>query len=202
MISDKIEYHEEHNISYYDASCTGSGDLDYRQERCKLDIYYPVQEPGFITLVHFHGGGLQAGEKEFPEILKNRGIAIVAPNYRLSSAHAKCPDYLEDAAAAVAWVFRNIVRYGGDSTKIYLSGGSAGGYLAAMLGLAPAYLARHNISNQQLAGVIPVSGQMTTHFQIVNERYNIISFTANPVPVIDEYAPLFYIIRRYRRWFC
>lgn len=193
MMTSTGEYREEHDLPYYDIGWPGSGDIDYRQERCKLDIYYPAQEPGFITLVHLHGGGLQACEKEFPETLKNHNIALVAPNYRLSSARAKCPDYLEDAAAAVAWVFRNISRYGGDPAKIYLSGGSAGGYLAAMIGLAPAYLAKHGLSNQQLAGVMPVSGQMTTHFQVVNEYSGIISFTSSPIPVIDKYAPLFYI---------
>jgi len=188
-------YKEEKDISYYEPEFVGSGNLGYRQERCLLDIYYPMHCHNFVTVVWFHGGGLQCGEKGIPEILKNRDIAVVAPNYRLSSDQARCPDYLEDAAAAVAWVMRNITRYGGDPTKVYLSGGSGGGYLAAMIGLDKRYLARHGISNLQLSGVMPVSGQMTTHFQIVNERKGIIAIGANPVPVIDEYAPLHYILR-------
>ena len=188
-----IEYRQEHDLPYYDIGWTGSGDIDYLHERCKLDIYYPSQKYGFVTVVYFHGGGLQGYEKDFPDALRNQNIAVVAPNYRLSSARAKCPDYLEDAAAAVAWVFHNIPRYGGDPAKIYVSGGSGGGYLAAMIGMAPAYLEKHGISNRQLAGIMPISGQMTTHFQVVNERMGIISYTAHPVPVIDEYAPLFYI---------
>ncbi len=186
-------YREEHDIVYYEQGWQGSGDCDYRAERCKLDIYYPADEPDFITVIWFHGGGLQAGEKSFPAELLNKNIAVVAPNYRLSSARAKCPDYLEDAAAAVAWVFNHISRYGGSAERIYISGGSGGGYLAAMLGLAPQYLARHGISNRRLGGVMPISGQMTTHFQIVNERAGIISLTPPTVPVIDEYAPIHYI---------
>lgn len=187
------DYRDEHDIDYYDPDWLGSGDLAYRQERCKLDIYYPVQNIEFVTVVYFHGGGLQGYEKAFPDVFRNQSIAVVAPNYRLSSTRAQCPDYLEDAAAAVAWVFHNISRYGGDPSKIYISGGSAGGYLATMIGMVPAYLAKHGISNQQLAGLMPVSSQMTTHFQVVNERRGIVSFTSQPVPVIDEYAPLFHI---------
>ena len=185
-------YREEHDLAYYEPDWVGSGDAEYRQERCKLDLHCPTQA-GFSTIVWFHGGGLQAGEKELPAILKYRGMAVIVPNYRLSSPRAKCPDYLEDAAAAVAWVLRHIAEYGGDPAKVYVSGGSGGGYLAAMLGLDPAYLARHGLSHRQLAGVMPVSGQMTTHFQIVNERSGMMTMAPNAVPVIDAYAPLFHI---------
>jgi len=189
----ETEYRETRNLPYYESGVPGNGDLDYRQERCRLDLYRPTGEPGFATIVWFHGGGLQSGDKEIPAILKNRGLAVAAPSYRLSSARAKCPDYLEDAAAAVAWVFRHIADYGGDPDRIYLSGGSGGGYLAAMLALNPDYLAKHQIASLRLAGVMPISGQMTTHFQIVNERSGVIAMGPNPIPVIDEYAPLHYI---------
>ncbi len=77
-------YREEHELAYYEPGWVGSGNATYRQERCKLDLHCPTQ-PGFATIVWFHGGGLQAGEKELPAILKHRGLAVVAPNYRLSS---------------------------------------------------------------------------------------------------------------------
>lgn len=119
-------------------------------------MYYPAHLTNFSTIVYFHGGGLQDCEKAFPDALRNQNVAVVAPNYRLSSACAKCPDYWEDAAAAVAWVLRNIGNYGGNPAKVYISGGSAGGYLAAMIGMAPAYLAKHGISTRQLAGIMPI----------------------------------------------
>ena len=43
------------------------------------------------------------------------------------------PGFIQDAAAAVAWVFNNIEDYGGRSELIFVSGHSAGGYLASML---------------------------------------------------------------------
>lgn len=123
-------------ISKEDVSYIPKGETDeYRKERCKLDIYYPSDKKDFVTVVWFHGGGLEGGEKGIPAELKNKGIAVVAPNYRLSTK-AKNPAYIEDAAEAVAWVFENIASFGGDPPRhIYVSGHSAGGYLALMIGL-------------------------------------------------------------------
>ena len=62
----------------------------------------------------FHGGGLTSGNRHIPEQLKNQNIAVVAVNYRLGPK-AVCPDYIDDAAASIAWVFKNIQNYGGDN---------------------------------------------------------------------------------------
>ena len=97
----------------------------YQNERCKLDLYYPEDTQNFPTVIWFHGGGLKSGAKAIPEQLKGKGLGVVAVNYRL---HPKvnAPKYIEDAAAAVAWVFKNIDQYGGDSKKIYVCGFSSG----------------------------------------------------------------------------
>lgn len=108
------------------------GKDDYMEDRCKLDIYYPVNQKDFATVVWFHGGGLTGGEKSIPNNLKNKGNAVVAVNYRLHP-QVECPVYIEDAAASVAWVFRNIEKYGGDTSKIFVAGHSAGGYLASII---------------------------------------------------------------------
>ena len=36
---------------------------EYEQQRCKLDFYLPEKATGFPTIVWFHGGGLQNGDK-------------------------------------------------------------------------------------------------------------------------------------------
>ena len=97
----------------------------YRTERCKLDIYYPEDIKDFPTVVWFHGGGLTGGNKHIPHELTEQGFAVIAVNYRLSP-RATNPAYIEDAAEAVAWTFRNIRQYGGDPDKIIVSGHSAG----------------------------------------------------------------------------
>ncbi|WP_436414649.1 alpha/beta hydrolase [Petrimonas sp.] len=173
------------NIPYYDNAKRNSG--AYIKERCVLDIYYPTNKTDFATIVWFHGGGLTGGEKELPDGLKNKNIAIIGVNYRLSPK-VQAPAYIEDAAAAIAWAFNNIEKYGGDASKIFVSGHSAGGYLACMVGLDKKYLAAHDIDANRIAGLIPLSAQTITHFNI-REQLGI----KNTQPIIDEFAPLFHV---------
>lgn len=181
LSQETVTYQLEENIPYR----TGELD-DYMKERCKLDIYYPENLQNFSTVVWFHGGGLTAGNKHLPATLQNQGFAIVTVNYRLSPK-AKCPAYIEDAAAAVAWAFENIEQYGGDPGLIFISGHSAGGYLASMVGLDKKWLGAHDIDANQLAGILPCSGQCATHFTIREER-NIPSTRS----IVDEFAPAFH----------
>jgi acetyl esterase/lipase len=157
---------------------------EYRRKRCKLDVYYPTKTKGFSTVVWFHGGGLEGGSKQIPTELKNKGIAIVAINYRLSP-EATNPAYIVDAAEATAWVFKNIEKYGGDPGKIFVAGHSAGGYLALMIGFDKKYMASYGVDADKIRGLIPVSGQTNTHYTIRKERG-----LPSGIPVIDEYAPI------------
>ena len=156
----------------------------YRKERCKLDVYYPVDKKDFPTIVWFHGGGLEGGGKHIPQELMNRGFAVVAVNYRLSPK-AKNPAYIEDAAAAVAWTFNHIEEYGGSKDKIFVSGHSAGGYLALILAMDKKYMEACGADADKVAAYLPVSGQTVTHFTIRKERG-----LPNGIPIIDEYAPV------------
>lgn len=154
------------------------------QDRCLLDLYVPQGIKDFPTVVWFHGGGLKNGERFIPQELKNQGLAVVA-GYRLSPK-SKCPAYIEDAASAVAWTFANIEKYGGSKKKIFVSGHSAGGYLASMLGLDKRWLNAQGVDANQIAGLIPYSGQCITHFTIREERG-----IRDTQPIIDEMAPSF-----------
>jgi acetyl esterase/lipase len=178
-----VSYKTESNIAYR----SGENLDEYQKERCKLDIYFPENVDSFATVVWFHGGGLTAGEKFIPERLKNHKLAIVAVNYRLSPK-VKSPAFIDDAAAAVAWVFKNIGKYGGDPKKIVVSGHSAGGYLTCMIGLDKHYLAAYGIDANSIEKLIPFSGQMITHFVIRQERG-----ISDTQPVVDEFAPLFHV---------
>jgi acetyl esterase/lipase len=123
------------DLSYYENPVDGT----YQMERCKLDLYYPADVKDYPTVIWFHGGGLTRGSKAIPEQLKDKGIAVVAVNYRLHP-NVNAPKYIEDAAAAVAWVFKNIGQYGGDQSKIYVCGFSSGGYLSLMVSLDQKWL--------------------------------------------------------------
>lgn len=159
----------------------------YSVERCKLDIYYPMKTSGMPVVIWFHGGGLTGGQKSIPDGLKDAGFIVVAPNYRLIP-NVKIDDCIDDAAEAVAWVFKNIKEYGGDSSKIFVSGHSAGGYLTSMIGLDKKWLKNYDIEADSIAGLIPYSGQAITHF-----AHRQINNIPELQPTVDEYAPLFHI---------
>lgn len=159
----------------------------YTAEKCVFDFSYPKDNKGFATIVWFHGGGLKGGKKSLPTALLDQGFALVAPSYRLTPkvSSVTC---IEDAAAAVAWVFENIEKYGGDPDRIFVSGHSAGGYLASMVGLDKSYLAKHGIDADSIAGLIPFSGHTITHFAVRNERG-----IPRHQPIIDSMAPLYHV---------
>lgn len=159
----------------------------YIEERCRLDLYHPVGKKDFYTVVWFHGGGLRGGKKQIPKELQEQGIAVVAVNYRLFPK-VRCPVYIEDAAASVAWTFSHIADYGGDPDKIVVAGHSAGGYLASMVGLDKRWLAKHDIDANRIAALFPFSGHTVTHFT-PREEHGI----AKETPIVDEFAPLFHV---------
>jgi acetyl esterase/lipase len=177
-------YRVDANLSYVAGDVDAS---DYRKERCVLDVYYPENLDGFATVVWFHGGGLTGGERSIPQGLKNQGIAVVAANYRL---HPKVqrPAYIQDAAAAVAWTFKNIERYGGSPDRIFVSGHSAGGYLTSMVGMDKRWLAEYGIDADRIAGLAPLSGHTITHMTVRKEMG-----MPDTQPFVDEYAPLYHV---------
>jgi len=178
-------YNYVQNISYVSADETDT----YRKSRCVLDIYYPDTDKGFATLIWFHGGGLESGNKELLDGFRRQGFAVVSVNYRLFP-QGKCPDYLYDAAQAVAWTFENISRYGGTPDQIYVSGHSAGGYLTLMVALAKEYTEAFGLDADRIAKAYPISGQTVTHYTIRKERG-----LPDGIPVIDEYAPMTHAAR-------
>ena len=157
---------------------------------CELDLYIPQGVSNFPVVVWFHGGGLTGGRRRFLPLV-SKDIAQATVEYRLLGKGAKTGvDCIEDAAAAVAWTMKSISRYGGDVKKVYVSGMSAGGYLTMMVGMDPKYLAAHGIKITDLAGIVPISGQATKHFNV--RKY---AGDKDPkfLPKIDELAPLAHV---------
>jgi arylformamidase len=99
-----------------------------------LDIY-AADRPGGAVLVYIHGGYWRSGSKEdncnFVPTFTARGATVVLLEYDL------CPevtvsDIVRQSRAAIAWTHRNILRYGGDPSKLFVSGHSAGAHLTAL----------------------------------------------------------------------
>lgn len=183
-----VETTVRRDIPYYadEALATASDD---QKARCRLDVRVPVGVTGFPTVVWFHGGGLTGGGKHFIRI--DAGIAQVAANYRLLQKDGRVTgdDCIDDAAAAVVWTLKNIATFGGDPKKVYVSGMSAGGYLTMMVGMDPSRLGKYGFRPTDLAGIAPVSGQATKHFNV-----RAFAGDADPqyLPKIDRLAPLNY----------
>ena len=175
------QYQQVNDIPY-----TTSADA-YAQERCKLDVYYPTNQKDAPVVVWFHGGGIEGGNKHIDEQLKNSGLVVVAANYRLLPK-APIDDILDDAAAAVAWTYKNIEKYGGSHRKIFVAGHSAGGYLLNIIGLDKKWLAKYDVDADSLAALVPFSGQCITHYNI-RKQQGIPPLHAT----IDQYAPLSYV---------
>ncbi len=179
------QYKTDKNIHYYDEN-TNNQDA-YINSQCTLDIYFPENQKDFATIIWFHGGGLTKGEKKIPKALMNKGYAVVGVEYRLSPK-VSAPSYIEDAAAAVSWVFKNIEKYGGNKKLIFISGHSAGAYLGTIITMDKSYLAKYNIDPMEIAGLISFSGQVITHFTIRKEQG-----IKSTQPSIDKYAPINFV---------
>lgn len=174
-------YKQVNDISY-----TSKKDA-YAQERLKLDIYYPEDAKDVPVVVWFHGGGLEAGAKEIPGRLKQQGMVVVGVNYRLLP-RVTVKETIDDAAEAVAWVFRHIGKYGGDPKKMVVTGHSAGGYLSMMLCLNRAWLNAYGVDADAVWLCAPFSGQAVTHYN-VRKMQGIPPLQAT----IDEYAPIYWV---------
>lgn len=163
--------------------------MDTMSARALLDLYLPEQRV-FDLLIYFHGGGLESGDKSEPmeslDALVEAGIAVVRANYRLYPK-ARYPEFIEDAAAAAAWVKTHIAEYG-ICRSIYVGGSSAGAYLAMMLCFDKQYLSAYGIHPADFAGFIFDAGQPTVHFNVLAEH----SLDARRV-VVDEAAPLYHV---------
>ncbi len=177
----QAQYQQINDIQY-----SASTDA-YAQERCKLDLYYPTNLQNVPVVVWFHGGGIEGGSKYIDEELKNSGLVVVAPNYRLLPK-ATIDQCLDDVAAAVAWTYKNIEKYGGSKSKIFVAGHSAGGYLLDIIGLEKKWLAKYGVDADSLAALVPFSGQCITHYNLRKQQ------GIGPLQAtIDQYAPLTHI---------
>jgi acetyl esterase/lipase len=135
--------------------------------RARLDIYRPqgVDLENAPVLVQVHGGGWTIGAKEQQGLLlmnrmAERGWVCVAMNYRLAPKHP-FPAQIVDVKKAIAWTRENIASYGGDPSYLVVTGGSAGGHLAALAALTPGepdYQPGFETADTSVAGCVPFYG--------------------------------------------
>lgn len=159
---------------------------------CKLDAYLP-DEQGFKTIVYFHGGGLVEHGKdgqatvEIAKRFAQEGYGFVSADYRIYPT-AKAPDFLTDAADAVAFVKARLAEWGGNG-EMLLSGQSAGAWLCLMLCLNEKYLSAVGVNPLQISGWMIDSAQTTAHFNVLKNEFGVHPLAQR----INEYAPQFFV---------
>ncbi|MGH6859872.1 MAG: alpha/beta hydrolase [Phyllobacterium sp.] len=130
--------------------------------RRTLDIYAPREAHSAPVVIFFYGGSWQSGEKKTYQFVASalaaKGIVTVVPDYRLyPEVHYQ--GFLDDAAKAVRWAKDHAHRYGGDPSKLFVVGHSAGAYIAAMLALDDTWLGKQNlVALRDLKGFVGISG--------------------------------------------
>lgn len=139
-------------------------DLVYADHaRGKLDIYGAAGEGAEKKPVIFfvYGGSWQSGDKDdysfVGRALAARGYIVIIADYRLVP-EVGYPVFVEDGAAALAWTYRNIERYGGDPAMLFVSGHSAGAYNAVMLAMEPQFLRKEGLERSIIGAVVALSG--------------------------------------------
>ena len=109
-------------------------------ERNVMDIYWDTENKDAPIVFTIHGGAFRAGSKAYcnadmQKLYLDKKCVVVSPNYRLlkEGTPVTIKDCSIDCAMAVAWMQANAKKYGGDPKRIVSTGGSAGGYLSAVI---------------------------------------------------------------------
>jgi len=130
----------------------------------KLSLHIPpsaTESTPAPVLVFFHGGRWSDGYKEQYKFVSNafvqEGYIVALADYR-KYPDVKFPAFVEDAAAALAWVHNNIDEYDGDTARLYLAGHSSGAHMAALVATDPQYLAAHDLNRDIIVGFAGLSG--------------------------------------------
>ncbi|MEP6744003.1 MAG: alpha/beta hydrolase [Gemmatimonadota bacterium] len=191
--------------------------------RAHLDIYRPRDRDlsDAPVLIQIHGGGWTIGTKEEQGLLlmnrmAQQGWICVAANYRLAPKH-RFPTQIVDVKRAIAWVHENIAHYGGDPSYVAITGGSAGGHLAALAALTPGlpdYQPGFEEADTSISACVPfygiydLAGLTETRAAIdMRDRFlapwvfsmdpqtDLEEFVrASPLAHVDENAPDFFVI--------
>jgi len=101
----------------------------------KLDLYLPEKaHPPLI--VYVHGGAWRGGSKKENPLrpLVDQGFALASIDYRLST-QAPFPAQAYDIKAAIRFLRAQQSQFGIDAHRIVIAGASAGGHLAALVGV-------------------------------------------------------------------
>ena len=186
------------------------------ERRRSFDLYLPANSSRRPPLLIFiHGGFWLLTDDDYrigPSMAENLvqdGVAVALVRYRLAPAN-RHPTQAQDVAAAVAELVRSADKYGYDPKRVYLAGHSAGGHLAALVGLDASYLSQHGQQANAIAGVISISGlyDLAPNWTVSDNQKSATEKTfgndksvlrrASPIQHVRASAPPFLIINAFQ----
>jgi acetyl esterase/lipase len=188
-------------------SITRSKDISYVHagtpvaDKQQLNIFAPRKPRTHKEVfVFIHGGSWNKGRKSQYNFLGSRlarkGVVTVIVDYPLSPS-AGYNDMARAIAKALQWVTRNIDQYGGDPDKVFVSGHSAGGHLAALLSVRDEYFDSLNMSNPVKGAILIDAAGLDMYGYLSEENLPadhtyLVTFTKNPV-YWKEASPLYHL---------
>ncbi|MEP7240130.1 MAG: alpha/beta hydrolase [Devosia sp.] len=166
-----------------DAAVLGQGIAFADGDRMKLDIYGPKDQAGPAPVVMFiYGGAWQSGDRATYQFvghaLAANGFVVVIPDYRVYP-EVTYPAFLEDNAAAVKWIEDHIGSYGGDTSRFFIAGHSAGAYNAVMLALDHSFLNEYHVT-MPIRAIAAISGPYDFYPFEYDQVRNTFGHTDNP----------------------
>ncbi|NVJ87394.1 MAG: alpha/beta hydrolase [Algoriphagus sp.] len=166
-----------------------------------LNVFSPKKAADLPVLIFVHGGSWNKGRKEIYDFLGNRmarrEVVTVIIDYPLA------PDFQVDAmekatVQAVKWVKQNIDQYGGDPGRIYISGHSAGGHLAALAAIKKEPWEEAGLSNPLKGAILNDPAGLDWYWFLEemkgkpNGEDNYDAFTDN-TEVWKAYSPIYFL---------
>ncbi len=162
------------DVAVYESLAYVAGEQAH-PEKHKLDLFVP-DERSWPLLVFVHGGSFVRGDKDIVvgghdiygnigRFYASRGVGVALVNYRLQP-EVTWQEQIEDVADAIVWLAEDAPRRGGDG-RLFLSGHSAGAWLAARVAVDQELQGRKGIDSELLAGVVLLSG---SGFELTDQR--------------------------------
>jgi acetyl esterase/lipase len=131
------------------------------EHHLSLDVYAPKTADAAPVVVFFYGGSWEGGKRRWyryvGDSLASNGIVAIIPDYR-KFPDVRFPEFMRDAARAVAWARDHAREFGGDPARLFVMGHSAGGQIAALLAADKRYLAEVDMRPRDLSGMIGLAG--------------------------------------------
>ena len=134
-------------------------DVPYGNSPRQVMDIFPADKPAAPVLVYIHGGYWRGGDKKdnchFVEPFVRAGATVVLLEYDLCPS-VTVAEIVRQMRSAIAWVYGHISEYGGDPSRLYISGLSAGGHLVALV-LAHDW-EKEGLPRNLIKGAIAISG--------------------------------------------